>query len=88
MALWKHMAVPLEKSAGVNDQDRSVNITTKAARRMDFGPVSDLQVANNLAMDYDFAHPNISMNDGVVTDYQSITPIDGAVKVTVDPNDA
>jgi hypothetical protein len=77
----------IENTAGMNDQERRVNVASEAAGRVDFGPAADFNISKDLAVNFNLTHPDVRMNDGIATNNQGFTAVDGAVKITVDPDD-
>jgi hypothetical protein len=68
--------VSLENSAGVDHQERSVNVASEAAGRMDFSPAAYFDISKNLPMNFDFSHPDVCMNDGIASNNQGFTAVD------------
>jgi hypothetical protein len=71
----------------MDDQERCMNVASEAAGRVDFSPAIGFDIPKNLAMNFDFPHPDVCMNHGIAAHNQGFTTVDGAVKATVDPDD-
>src|SRR5436190_7118414 len=79
------MASPIEDGPGLNNQERGLEISAKAARGGDLRAPLRFNITVDLAMNFDFTHFDIGVHDGVFADDERIAAGDGSMEIAIDP---
>jgi hypothetical protein len=82
--IGSHVAISVENCAGLNDENRSLNVATKPASGVNFSAALDFDIAEDLTVNFDLANLDIGVNDGVFADDQLIAAGNRTVEITVD----